>query len=72
MKEEQFDYVDFAREFICSYYNDLATQDRINAKGFVEAFEIRHDDKVLLEHIKAIINLFTKAKEELEKDETVQ
>lgn len=60
--------VELARELIESYFERLATFERINIEGLREAMLIRQDDKVLLEHIKAWINILTDAKEELEKE----
>lgn len=59
-------YKEVATEIIISYFENMATQDILSPHGFAEIYEIKHDDKVLLEHIEALINIFTKAKEEIE------
>ena len=60
--------VELARELINSYFESLANSDRINFEGLGEVMLINSDDKVLLEHIKAWINILNNAKEELEKE----
>lgn len=60
--------VELARELINSYFEQLANSDRINFEGLGELMLINSDDKVLLEHIKAWINILNNAKEELEKE----
>lgn len=60
--------VELARELINSYFERLANSDRINFEGLGELMLINSDDKVLLEHIKAWINILNNAKEELEKE----
>lgn len=60
--------VELAKELIESYFERLATFERINIEGLREVMFIRTDDKVLLEHIKAWINILNDAKEELEKE----
>ena len=60
--------VELAKELIESYFERLATFERINIEGLREVMLIRQDDKVLLEHIKAWINILNDAKEELEKE----
>lgn len=65
-KKDNFDYIEFAREFISSYFSDLSNEDKLNANGYMEFFDIQHDNKVLLEHCIAIRNLLNKAIEELE------
>lgn len=60
--------VELAKELIESYFERLATFEHINIEGLREVMLIRQDDKVLLEHIKAWINILTDAKEELEKE----
>ena len=60
--------VELAKELIESYFERLATFERINIEGLREVMLIRQDDKVLLEHIKAWINILSDAKEELEKE----
>ena len=60
--------VELAKELIESYFERLATFERINIEGLREVMLIKQDDKVLLEHIKAWISILTDAKEELEKE----
>ena len=60
--------VELAKELIESYFERLATFERINIEGLREVMLIRQDDKVLLEHIKAWINILNDAKGELEKE----
>ena len=59
-------YKDVAKEVILAYFNDLATQDKLNASGFAELSFIHTDDKVLLEHVKALKNIFENAIAEIE------
>lgn len=58
--------VELARELIESYFERLATFERINTEGLMEVMFIRQDDKVLLEHIKAWINILSSARDTLE------
>jgi len=60
--------VTLAKDLIVSYFDRLASMDRINVQGLAEAYLIKNDDKALLEHIKAWINILNDAKEELEKE----
>lgn len=60
--------VTLARDLIAGYFDRLASMDKINVQGLAEAYSIKNDDKVLLEHIKAWINILNDAKEELEKE----
>lgn len=60
--------VELAKDLITSYFDSLSNRDVLNATGFIEAMAVRTDDKVLLEHIKAWINILNDAKEELEKE----
>lgn len=60
--------VELARALIESYFDRLGTFERINIEGLREVMLIRQDDKALLEHIKAWINILNNAKEELEKE----
>ena len=60
--------VELAKDLITSYFDSLSNRDMLNPTGFVEAMAVRTDDKALLEHIKAWINILTDAKEELEKE----
>ena len=57
-----------AKDLIVASFQDLANQDKINTDGLAEMFNIKNDDKILLEHIKAWINILTKAKEEIENE----
>jgi len=59
---------EFAKEVILSYFQGLASKDRINANGIAEIYAINNDDKVLLEHIKALRNIFNKAIKEIENE----
>ena len=58
--------VELARELINSYFEQLANCDRINVEGLSEAMLINNDDRVLLEHIKAWINILSCARDTLE------
>ena len=58
--------VELARELIKSYFERLANSDRINFEGLSEVMFINSDDKVLLEHIKAWINILSCARDALE------
>ena len=58
-----------AKDLILAYFQDLASKDKINVDGLAEIFAINNDDKVLLEHIKAWINILTRAKEEMENEQ---
>ena len=58
--------VTLARDLISGYFENLANKDMINAEGVMEAFALKNDDGVLLEHINAWINILNDAKEELE------
>ena len=60
--------VELAKDLITSYFDSLSNRDMLNPTGFVEALAVRTDDVVLLEHIKAWINILKDAKEELEKE----
>lgn len=52
----------FAKNFICNYLNDGTTE------GIAEAMEIRMgDNELLLKHLNVLIDIFTKAEEELER-----
>lgn len=62
---------DVAKEIILAYFYQLSSLDRLNGDGVAEVFAIKRDDKVLLEHIKAVKNIFEKAIKEME-DESVQ
>ena len=59
---------ELAKQIIISYFNDLATQDRLTAEGFQLLFEINNNDEILLENIKAFKNIFEKAIREMEED----
>ena len=58
-----------AKQLISNYFEAQANRDSLNFEGFQEAFLIKTDDKVLLEHIKAWINILTRAKEEIENEQ---
>lgn len=58
--------VELAKDLITSYFDSLANSDRINFEGLSEAMLINSDDKVLLEHIKAWINILSCARDTLE------
>lgn len=60
--------VELAKDLITSYFDSLSNRDMLNPTGFAEVMLINSDDKVLLEHIKAWINILNNAKEELEKE----
>lgn len=60
--------VELAKDLITSYFDSLSNRDMLNPTGLVEIMLINSDDKVLLEHIKAWINILNNAKEELEKE----
>lgn len=60
--------VELAKDLITSYFDSLSNRDLLNPTGFVEAFAVKTDDRVLLQHIEAWINILTDAKEELEKE----
>ena len=56
--------LDVAKRMIISYLND-----NVNADSLSALFAIQQGDKEeLLEHIKALIPIFIKAKEQLEKE----
>ena len=59
--------VTLARDLISGYFENLANKDMINVEGVMEAFVLKTDNGVLLEHINAWINILNDAKEELEK-----
>ena len=59
---------ELAKEVILSYFHILASKDRINGNGLAEIYAINSDDEVLLEHIKALRNIFEEAIKEIEKD----
>ena len=60
--------VEVAREIVCSYFENLANRDAINAEGLQELFNINFDksNQVLLEHLKAMRNIFDRAIKEIE------
>lgn len=60
--------VELARDLITSYFDSLSNRELLNGTGFVEAFAVRTEDSVLLEHVKAWINILTEAKEVLEEN----
>jgi len=61
---------EIAKEIICGYLESLASKDMISFEGLKEAMSIKFDktNKVLLEHIKALKNIFEKAIIEIEGD----
>lgn len=62
--------VELARDLIGGYFDRLANFDKINTEGLMEAFLVKTDDRVLLEHIKAWISILTNARDTLEGDES--
>lgn len=62
--------VDVAREVVVSYFETLANKDMLNARGFAEIVNIKFDEtnKVLLEHLKALRNIFDNAIQEIESE----
>lgn len=61
---------EIAKDVILSYFYKMSIDDLINGTGINEVFLIKNDDKVLLEHIKALKNIFDEAIEEIENDNT--
>lgn len=57
---------EIAKEIVLSYFNELSNKDRLGVAGFKEIFNIRTNDEALLEHIKALKNIFEKAIKEME------
>lgn len=57
---------EIAKEIITSYFENMATKNKLKPAGYIEYMEICHDDKILLEHLKAIKNIMEKAIEEIE------
>lgn len=55
-------YKEKAREIIEAYFQSI----ELSADGLAALYAIHNDDKVLLEHINVLIDIFTKAKEEIE------
>ena len=66
--------IEVAREIVIGYFQGLASQDKLNADGFVELSDLIFDktNKILLEHLKALKNIFERAIEEIEGDNNVQ
>lgn len=60
--------VELSRNCIVGYFHYLAKIGSISGDGLAEMLMIKSDDKLLLEHIKAWINIFTDAKEYLEEN----
>lgn len=60
--------VDIAREVVVSYFETLANKDALNATGYVELLNLKFDEtnKVLLEHLVALRNIFDDAIREIE------
>lgn len=59
---------ELAKQIIISYFNDLSTKDRLTLDGFQLLFEIKSNDEILLENIKAFKSIFEKAIKEMEED----
>lgn len=59
---------EIAKEIIVGYFESLADKDMLNLDGFSELMSIKFDEdnKVLLEHIKAIRNIMDGAIKEIE------
>ena len=64
-QKDELDYIKFAKEFISSYYQSLASKDQLNHEGYIEILNINNDENVLLEHCIALKNILEKAIEEL-------
>ena len=61
--------VEVAKRVIVSYLKNSNS----STASIAEAFEIElENNELLLEHIKALINIFNKAKEELENSEVIK
>lgn len=58
--------VELAKDLIISYFDSLSNKDMLNPTGFIEAIAVRSDDAVLLEHVKAWINILSSARDTLE------
>lgn len=61
--------VEIAKEIVCGYFESLSAKCKLNFDGIQELADIKFDttNKILLEHIKAIKNIFEKAIDEIEK-----
>ncbi len=61
--------VEIAKEIICGYFESLLSNNKLSFGGIQELADIKFDttNKILLEHIKAIKNIFEKAIDEIEK-----
>lgn len=61
--------VEIAKEIVCGYFENLLSNDKLSFGGMQELADIKFDttNKILLEHIKAIKNIFEKAIDEIEK-----
>ena len=59
-------YTDVAKEIVHAYFDNLANKDKLSIDGFMEILAIQDDENVLLEHIKAMRDIFNKAIEEME------
>lgn len=59
---------EIAREIVVGYYESLIDKEVLNVDGFRELMSIKYDkdNKVLLEHIKAIRNIMDGAIKEIE------
>ena len=65
VQKDELDYIKFAKEFIGSYYQLLASKDQLNLEGYIEILNINNDENVLLEHCVALKNILERAIEEL-------
>lgn len=63
--------VEISKEIICGYFESLLSNDKLSFGGMQELADIKFDtnNKILLEHIKAIKNIFEKAIDEIEKSD---
>lgn len=59
-------YKEIAKKIIVSYFNEILFKYEVpNIEALNEKNLIQSDDKVLLEHIKAIKKIFTEAEKEM-------
>lgn len=61
--------IEIAKEIVCGYFESLSAKGELNFDVIQELAYIKFDttNKILLEHIKAIKNIFEKAINEIEK-----
>ena len=59
-------YKEVAKEIVLSYFQTLSYKDKLNVNELSEILYIQNDDKVLLQHIKAMKNIFENAIKEME------